>query len=116
MKRLLIVAGICAVLGFGVLLVGAAVLLRPSPWDVQTMRSEDGVDRMFRVHRTDGRVETLTRNGWKPVTKPPVVAQNTLASEPLPPLSCAEYATIKRDRPGSVRNLDLFYQLPVDCP
>jgi hypothetical protein len=38
----------------------------PTPWRTQVLRS-DGTDSVYRIHRTEGRIEVLTRSGWKPL-------------------------------------------------
>jgi hypothetical protein len=38
----------------------------PTPWRTQVLRSE-GTDRVYRIHRTQGRIERLTKNGWKAI-------------------------------------------------
>jgi hypothetical protein len=42
----------------------------PTPWKSQVLRN-DGIDRMYRIHRADGRIEVLTRSGWRPLRAAP---------------------------------------------
>lgn len=59
MKKLLLLVVLVAIAFF-------AVYVWPTPWDMQTVRSE-GIDRIVRLHRFDGRIEVLTKYGWKPM-------------------------------------------------
>lgn len=111
---LLAVGALVVVVGSVGALGVCVVLFRPDPWTIQTMRS-DGIDRMYRVHRTDGRVEVMTTSGWKPVGRRFAM---TPGPDPksLPLLSCDEYSALKAKGGYATLNIDLFYRLPGDCP